>query len=111
MKLISQSEYARRKGVSKQRVNQWVKEGTIRLIEGKVDPEQADEDLGNNLDHGKRMDYDLRFDRIGKKKKDIFPDIKIDFSSLEKDVLPDIKIDLSPLLDRPSRSRRGRRGK
>ena len=39
---ISQSEYARRRGVSRQYVSRLVKEGVIRLENGKVDPARAD---------------------------------------------------------------------
>ena len=40
--LISQSEYARRRGVSRQYVSRLVKQGVIALENGKVDPVQAD---------------------------------------------------------------------
>jgi len=39
--LISQSEWARRKGFSRQYVNKLVRNGTIRLTENKVDTVQA----------------------------------------------------------------------
>lgn len=41
-RLISQSEYARQKGVSRQRINNLVSSGIINLVNGKVDPLQAD---------------------------------------------------------------------
>ncbi len=40
--LISQAEWARRRGVSRQYVSRLVKRGVVRLVEGKVDPAQAD---------------------------------------------------------------------
>ena len=40
--LVSQSEYARRRGVSRQYVGQMVAKGVIALKERKVDPDQAD---------------------------------------------------------------------
>ncbi len=40
--LISQAEYGRRKGVTRQRINTLVKEGVINLVEGHVDPIAAD---------------------------------------------------------------------
>ena len=40
--LISQSEYARRRGVAKSAVNKAIKEGRITLIDGKIDPTVAD---------------------------------------------------------------------
>ncbi len=42
---ISQSEYARKRGFSRQYVNKLVKKGVVRLIDGKVDPAQADKAL------------------------------------------------------------------
>ncbi len=47
---ISQSEYARRRGVSRQYVSRLVKEGVIRLKNGKVDPAQADAALAARRD-------------------------------------------------------------
>lgn len=44
-KTISQYAYAKNKGVSRQYISKLVKEGRIVLIDGKVDPEQADEVL------------------------------------------------------------------
>ncbi|WP_419835375.1 hypothetical protein [Endozoicomonas atrinae] len=41
MKLLSQSEFARRQGWSRQYVGKLVKSGKITLVNGKVDPEQA----------------------------------------------------------------------
>jgi hypothetical protein len=78
---------------------------------GKLDLDIAKRELKGNRDPLKVQDYDSRYDRIGKKKKDIFPDVEIDFSSLEKDNLPDIKIDLSSLLDENSHSRCRRRSR
>lgn len=48
--LISQAEWARTQGFSRQYVNKLVKNGTIRLIHGKVDPEQAARDLEPTYD-------------------------------------------------------------
>lgn len=42
VELITQAEYARRRGVAKSAVAKAVKEGRITLIEGKVDPAVAD---------------------------------------------------------------------
>lgn len=42
MALISQAEWARKHGFSRQYANQLVKEGTLKAIEGKIDEEQAD---------------------------------------------------------------------
>jgi len=42
MALISQAEWARKHGFSRQYANQLVKEGTLKAVEGKVDEEQAD---------------------------------------------------------------------
>jgi hypothetical protein len=43
--LVSQSEYARQRGFSRQYVNKMVKKGVIRLIDGKIDTTQADATL------------------------------------------------------------------
>ncbi|MBF0590239.1 MAG: hypothetical protein HQL53_14050 [Magnetococcales bacterium] len=40
--LISQSEWARKKGFSRQYVSKLVKKGVVRLINGKIDPAEAD---------------------------------------------------------------------
>jgi hypothetical protein len=40
--LVSQSEYARKSGFSRQYVNKLVKKGVVRLIDGKIDTAQAD---------------------------------------------------------------------
>ncbi len=45
--LISQAEYARRRGVSRQYVGQMVAKGVIRLSNRKVDPDQADAALAS----------------------------------------------------------------
>jgi hypothetical protein len=42
MELISQAEWAKNHGFSKQYAGQLVKNGTIRLFNGKVNPKQAD---------------------------------------------------------------------
>lgn len=42
MALISQAEWARKHGFSRQYANQLVKEGTLKAVEGKIDEEQAD---------------------------------------------------------------------
>ena len=48
VELISQAEYARRRGVAKSAVNKAIKEGRITLIQGKVDPAVADIQWSNN---------------------------------------------------------------
>ena len=45
---VNQSEYARRRGVSKVAVNLAIKKGRITLVDGKIDPERADEEWGRN---------------------------------------------------------------
>jgi hypothetical protein len=61
--LVTQAEYGRMKGVSKQRVGVWVREGTITLTENrKVDVEIADKQLARNLDWGRRQDYEINFE-------------------------------------------------
>jgi hypothetical protein len=42
MQLITQAEYARRRGVSRAAVTQAVKAGRIMLIDGRIDPDVAD---------------------------------------------------------------------
>ena len=50
MALISQAEYARRRGCSKQAVSKAVKAGRLTLIDGLVDPEIADREWARNTD-------------------------------------------------------------
>lgn len=52
--LITQAEYARRRGVTPPTVNAAVKSGRISLIEGKIDPKLADIEWDKNTDHSKR---------------------------------------------------------
>ena len=48
--LISQSEYARQRGVSRQYVNRLVRQGVIALENGKIDPARADAALAARRD-------------------------------------------------------------
>ena len=41
-KLVTQSEYARRRGCSRQNIHKFVKGGILTLQDGKIDPEAAD---------------------------------------------------------------------
>lgn len=52
--LISQAEYARRRGVKPPSVCAAVKSGRISLIHGKIDPTLADMEWDRNTDHAKR---------------------------------------------------------
>lgn len=45
VKTVSQSEYARQRGVTPGYINKLVKQGVLKLQEGKLDPEQADKDI------------------------------------------------------------------
>jgi hypothetical protein len=49
-RLLSQKDYADARGWSKQYVNQLIKKGRIHLIDGQIDPEQADRALGRTRD-------------------------------------------------------------
>lgn len=49
-KLISQAEYARRRGVSRQYVSRLVRDGVIALHDGKIDPASADAALAARRD-------------------------------------------------------------
>lgn len=49
MTLVSQSEYARLHGVSRQAVHEWVAKGIVTLENGKIDTAQADEALREQL--------------------------------------------------------------
>jgi hypothetical protein len=53
MALISQAEWARKHGFSRQYANQLIKEGTLKSIEGKIDEEQADMALASIRDLSK----------------------------------------------------------
>jgi hypothetical protein len=48
--LISQREYARRRGISNVAVNRAVKAGRITLVDGKIDPDLADKEWAENTD-------------------------------------------------------------
>jgi hypothetical protein len=49
-RLLTQKEYARRRGWSKQYVNQLVKQGRIALTDGRIDPDAADAVLAGMRD-------------------------------------------------------------
>jgi hypothetical protein len=48
--LITQSAYAKLKGISRQAVNEHVSRGNITLIDGRIDPVLADRQLLSNID-------------------------------------------------------------
>jgi phage terminase Nu1 subunit (DNA packaging protein) len=50
MPLITQAEYARQRGCSKQAVSKAVKAGRLTLIDGRIDPEIADREWARNTD-------------------------------------------------------------
>lgn len=52
--LITQAEYARRRGVTPPTVSAAIKSGRISLIDGKIDPKLADIEWDRNTDHSKR---------------------------------------------------------
>lgn len=51
--LVSQREYARRRGVSHVAVQRAVNSGRISTVGGKIDPDQADREWGENTDQSK----------------------------------------------------------
>jgi len=51
--LISQREYARRRGVSRQAVQRAVNSGRISTVAGNIDPERADREWVENTDQSK----------------------------------------------------------
>ena len=48
--LISQAEYARRRGVSRQYVGRLIKSGKLSLVDGKIDFDLAEQQLDNVVD-------------------------------------------------------------
>ena len=58
--LTTQAEYARQRGISRQRVNQLVSEGVVKLVKGLVDPLQADAAIAMSRDptHGGKRTVD-----------------------------------------------------
>jgi hypothetical protein len=59
---VSQAAFARMKGVSPARVNQWARDGIITLTsDRKVDVATANQQLVRNLDGLKRQDWELAF--------------------------------------------------
>lgn len=58
-RFVSQAAFARQQGVSRQRVHQWLRGGIIQSIDGKIDSKKAIVELERNLDHGRRIDWEL----------------------------------------------------
>ena len=54
---LTQTQYAKRRGWSKQYVNQLVKQGRITLIDGKIDPIAAGAALDRDRDPTRQADY------------------------------------------------------
>ncbi|WP_257286414.1 hypothetical protein [Endozoicomonas sp. SESOKO1] len=50
MKLISQAEFARQQGVNRSYITKLVKNGIVKLVDGKVNPEQAVQAIEDNID-------------------------------------------------------------
>lgn len=48
--LLTQTEYANRRGCKKPHINRLVKAGIIRLVNGRIDPEQADRAIADSQD-------------------------------------------------------------
>lgn len=57
MGFITQAEYARNKGLSKQYISKLVKQGKLQLVDGRIDEESADEILCLS-DRGIKIDDD-----------------------------------------------------
>lgn len=55
MELVSQREYARRRGISHVAVQRAIKAGRISAVDGKVNPEQADREWVQNTDLSKPL--------------------------------------------------------
>ncbi len=51
--LLTQSQFARKCGVSRQRINDLVKSGVVNLVDGRIDPEAADRAIAANADPSK----------------------------------------------------------
>ena len=51
--LISQREYARRRGISNVSVHEAIKAGRISTVDGKIDPDLADREWRENTDQSK----------------------------------------------------------
>ena len=59
---VSQAEFARMKGVSRARVSQWARDGIISLtLDRRVNVEDANKQISQRLDFGKRIDWDVTF--------------------------------------------------
>ncbi len=63
--LISQAQYARCKGVSRTTICKHVKSGNITLVNGKIDPVIADQQLKANLDISQNRKVKLSDDDVG----------------------------------------------
>lgn len=66
--LLTQKEYARRKGWSKQYVNQLVKQGRIPMVNGRIDPMTADAALAGFRDPSR--DESFRSDKMNQTTND-----------------------------------------
>lgn len=53
--LMTQRAYARHRGVSQPAVNKAIKSGRIKLVEGKIDAEQADKEWAANTNGGGKL--------------------------------------------------------
>ncbi|MBM4323945.1 MAG: hypothetical protein FJ115_10340 [Deltaproteobacteria bacterium] len=49
MRLLSRAQFARRRGISRARVTQLVQSGVITLVDGKIDPEEADKQIDGSI--------------------------------------------------------------
>lgn len=87
-KLISQSLYARQRGVSRQYISKLVKEGVIPTINGKIDPDEADKILGNL---SKRLDYS--------EAKTLVMNIKAQLLQIERDMKMQKLVDIDKVIN------------
>lgn len=93
MELISQREYARRRGIAPSLVNKYVKQGKIKLKNGKINPDQAGKALEQGGDAGtdywkekarhEKWKADLAEIEVAKKKHELVP-VELVTEHLEK---------------------------
>ena len=59
-KLITQAQFARKQKLSRGRISQLVKAGIIILVNGRVDPAQAEKAIKDKVNRSRQMDLELK---------------------------------------------------
>lgn len=97
MELISQREYARRRGVAPSLINRHVKEGKIKLVDGKINPVQADKILNKDSNGKGGGEYFKQQSRLVKAKAD---KAELEYLRLSDELVPaeEVRVFLDKML-------------